>query len=185
MIENLDELYVALQNLVETASGVETVILADQGRPAPDGLYATYDPIPVRAVGHPRTSRDLVDATEDFNEEKLGKDWQDFEATTISQIELMVSCNFLNEGARDAAWRMHNAMFRWPVQEITHENGIAWRSNSEIRNLTALSQGGLQPRYQVDAHLWIEVGVTDQVLRANGFDFKIEDEAGNVLYDGG
>lgn len=170
------------------ASGIsppENVILAEQGRTPPEGLYATYKPTPVRAVGHPRTSHELVDATEDFNEAELGSGWQDFEATTISQLELLLSCNFMNEGARDAAWRMHHANFRWPVQERLHANNIGWRNASEVRDLTAIYQAGHQPRYQVDVNLWIEVSVTDSVLRAAGFSTVIEDAAGNVLYDGG
>jgi len=182
MITALEDLYTELQALVSDASGVTTVILADQGAPPPDGLYATYKPIPVRAVGAPRTSRELVDATEDFNESLLGADWQDFEATTISQLELMVSCNFLNGTARDAAWRMHNANFRWPIQQRLHTAGIGWRYASEIRDLTAIWQADYQPRWQVDVNLWIETSITDSVLRANGFSYTIEDEDGNVLY---
>lgn len=186
MVTDLDSLYVALQGLVATASGVAQgrVILAEQGRPPPTphgDLYATYKPVPVRAVGHPRTARQLVDATEPFNEAELGAGWQDFEATTISQLELMLSCNFLNGAARDAAWRMHNANFRWPVQERLHADSIGWRYASEARDLTAIERAGFQPRYQVDVHLWIEVSITDSVLRANSFSFRLEDEDGNVL----
>lgn len=189
MITSLDALYTELQGIVATATGISTsrVILADQGRPPPEpqgDLYATYRPIPVRAVGYPRVSRTLVDATEDFNETELGTDWQDYEATTISQMELMLSCNFLNGAARDAAWKMHNANFRWPVLERLHTARIGWRKASEIRRLTGIDQAGFQPRYQVDVDLYIEVSITDDVLRANSFALTIEDEAGNVLYDG-
>jgi len=184
MITSIEDLYGSLQSLISTATGVGTVILADQGRPAPEGLYATYNPVPIRAVGHPRQSRELVAAEEDFNESLLGADWEDYDATTISQMELTLSVNFFNEGARDAAWKMHNAMHRWPVQERLYTAGIAWRGNSEVRRLTEVIQAGLQPRYQVDANLWIEVAITEQVLRANSFYMQVEDKAGNVLYDG-
>lgn len=182
MITALDELYVELQELVQTASGVPLAILADQGQTPPFGLYATYKPTPIRAIGHPRKSRALLDATEDFNESLLGADWQDFEETTISNLELMLSCNFLNGTARDAAWRMHNANFRWPIQERLWTAGIGWRNASEARDLTAIWQADYQTRWQVDVFLWIETQITDSVLRANGFSYTIEDEDGNVLY---
>lgn len=189
MITELDSLYVALQRLVSLASGVPQarVILADQGRPPPEpvgDLYATYLPVPVRAVGQPRKSRELVPAVEDFNESLLGADWEDFEETTISQLDLMVSCNFLNGAARDAAWRMHNANHRWPVTEALWADKIGWRYASEARRLTNIDQAGFQPRYQVDLFVYVETQITDEVLRAAGFSYNIEDKAGNVLVEG-
>ena len=189
MIESLDQLYVDLQRIVALASGVseDRVILADQGRPPPEPagtLYATYNPVIVRAYGQPRSERELVDATEDFNESLLGADWQDFEETTISQAELLVSCNFLNEGARDAAWRMHNANHRWPIQEALWVADLGWRYCSEVRNLTGLYQAGAQPRYQTDWNVYAEMAVTDSVLRAAGFSYTVEDKAGNTIASG-
>ena len=183
MIETIDQLYTGLRDIIATASGVEqsAVILADQGRPAPDTLYATYKPVPVRAVGAPRTSLALVDATEPYDEALLGADWQDFEATTITSMEMMVSCNFLNEGAANAATRLPNANFRLPVLERLRSYGIGWRRCSEVRDLTGLLQAGLQPRYQVDLDIWVESRITDNVLRAAGFSLTVEDSDGNEL----
>lgn len=176
-MQHVDELYTAFQTLVRVASGVEQVILANQGRPAPPGLHATYNPVPVRAVGHPRKRRADVPAQDcDI------PDWTDFEETTVSQMDFLLSVNFFNEGARDAAWRMHNANFRAPVQELLFTHGIGWRTCSEVRSLTELSQGGLQPRYQVDVRLYVEAEVTDIVLRASGFALVMHDEDGNLIY---
>lgn len=176
-MQHVDELYTAFQTLVRVASGVEQVILANQGRPAPPGLHATYNPVPVRAVGHPRRQRADVPAQDcDI------PDWTDFEETTVSQMDFLLSVNFFNEGARDAAWRMHNANFRAPVQELLFTHGIGWRTCSEVRSLTELSQGGLQPRYQVDVRLYVEAEVTDIVLRAAGFALVMHDEDGNLIY---
>jgi len=185
---SLDDLYVDLQRIVSLASGVplSRTILAEQGRPAPepeDELYATYNPIPVRAVGQPRQELSLVDATEDFNETLLGADWQDFEQTVISQLELMVSINFFNDGARDSAWRMHNANHSWSVTDALWAAEIGWRYCSDVRNMTDLLQAGLQQRYQVDLNLYVETAIVDNVLRAAGFSVTIEDEAGNIVSD--
>ena len=185
-VESLDALYTDLQRLVFIASGVDQgrVILADQGRPPPEpqgDLYATYNPIPVRAVGHPRTSLALVDPVADYNESLLGSDWQDFEATTITQLDLMLSCNFLNEGARDAAWKLHNANFRYPVTDQLWSMQAGWRFASDVRRLTDIYQAGLQPRYQVDVHLYIATQIKDAILRAAGFSVSVEDEDGNEV----
>lgn len=176
-MERTEDLYEAFQTLVRVASGVETVILANQGRPEPKGLYATYNPVPVRAVGHPRRQRFDVPA-----QDSDIPGWTDFAESTITQMDFLLSVNFFNEGARDAAWRMHNANFRAPVQELLFTHGIGWRTCSEVRSLTELSQGGLQPRYQVDVRLYVEAEVTDIVLRAAGFALVMHDEDGNLIY---
>lgn len=64
-METIDELHDVFRQLVSMASGVETVILADQGRPAPAGIYATYKPVPVRAYGWSRKKRELIPAIAD------------------------------------------------------------------------------------------------------------------------
>lgn len=188
MIENLNELYVGLHEILVLVTGIpaERVILASQGRPEPDGLepYATYKPYVVRAVGHPRKERSLVPATEDFNEAKLGPDWEDFEEITISQAEIMLSVNILNSGASNLIWRVMNANFRWPVQERLYQLGIAWRNTSEARRLSAVDQAGIQSRHQIDINLYAGLSVTDSVLRAAGFSYDIVDEAGNLIADG-
>lgn len=183
---SLVDLYTDIQRVVSDATGVELsrVILADQGRPAPqpdDELYATYNPIPVRAVGQPRQELELVDATEDFNESLLGADWQDFRQSVVSQLDLMVSVNLFNTGARDAAWRMHNANHSWSVQNALWVGGLGWRYCSDARRLTDLMQSGLQERYQVDLNLYAGVAIQDNVLRAAGFSVEVEDEQGRII----
>nr|WP_252318096.1 hypothetical protein [Candidatus Symbiopectobacterium endolongispinus] len=62
-MKNIDDLYGVFQQLVSLTSGVETVILADQGRDAPTGLYATYKPIHIRAYGWSQRRRELTAET--------------------------------------------------------------------------------------------------------------------------
>ena len=186
MIDSLDQLYEAFQTLVSAASGVDEnrVILANQGTPVPqpeNDLYATYNPIPIKAYGFPRTSLKEVDAVQDFNETLLGPNWQDLEATTIRQLDMMVSCNFINGGAREASWQIHAANHRLPINEILYFNKIGWRFASEIRDLTGVTQAGVQPRYQVDLNLYVETEITDEILSAAGFKVNIEDKQGNTL----
>lgn len=176
-VESVDELYGVLAKLVRDASGYEVAILADQGRAPPAGAYATYKPIPVRAYGQPRRVRTDVPAVEpvpDFA-------WTDMKETLITSLEMMVSINFFDDGAQNAALRMQQAQFRQPISDYCFANGIAWRYVSESRNLTGVEMGDMQQRYQVDLHLWIETQVTDIILRAAGFSIVIDDENGNEL----
>lgn len=179
MMESIEELYPVFQELVKLSTGLETVILANQGKPAPTELHATYSAIPVRAYGHVRRERTEVPATEPFDPE-LG-DWTDFDEKALTSMQFILSVNILNEGAATAAMKLHNANFRGPVSKFLYENKIAWRYVSDARNLTRLMQAGVQPRYQSDIHLFIEASVSYTVLRAAGFSVEIRDERGNLL----
>lgn len=178
MIQSFIELLPAVQRIISAASGVplRNVILADQNRQQPQGLYATYKVYPVRAVGMPRTQRTMIPA---IGEAPVGH--QDFRELVISDFEIMVSCNFLNEGAQDAAFRMHHGSSRIPVADELYGSGIGWRYCSDIRDLTDLAQGGLQPRYQTDLHLYVETAVVYDTEQAIGVDVVVYDEYGNVL----
>lgn len=177
-MESIEEMYPALQQLVKLATGVDTVILADQGYPAPEGLYATYNLVPVKAYGHVRRKRVDVPAVD--VDPSLGE-WTDFEETALTSMQCMLSVNIHNEGAATAMMKLHNANFRAPIRDHLYANQIAWRYVSDARNLTGRLQAGLQPRYQADVHLYIEAAVSYTVLRAAGFTVEIRDESGNLL----
>jgi hypothetical protein len=176
-VETLDELHSTIGNLIRTASGVNAVILANQDHAPPPGTYGTYHLMPVRAYGHPRRDRADIAAAEPVPTFA----WTDIAETTVTQLELMVSVNFFDSGAKQAALMMQQAQFRSPVSEYCYVNGIAWRYTSESRDLTGLEMATIQERYQVDLHLWVETAITDTILRAAGFSVTIEDEGGNAL----
>lgn len=173
-MDNIDDLYTVFQELVVLASGVGKVIPADEGRDAPTGLYATYKPIPIRAYGWSQRRRELTPATED-TDPALGQ-WQDLRETVATSMEFILSVNIINEGADSAIMRLHNANFRQPVSEFLYRNEIAWRHVSTCRNLTGILQAGIQPRWQVDIHLFIEHTVSYELLRAAGFDIQLTNE---------
>lgn len=185
-METLEEFYEVFRTLVSLSSGVDSdsVILSDQGRSAPTSLYVTYKPHPIRAVGHPRRIREDVAAVGSSIPE-----WTDLNETVASQLDLMIACNFFNEGsdvssdneARNAAWRMHNANFRNSVHEYLYSNNLGWRYCSDIRDLSNLLQAGIQPRYQVDVLLYAEVEVSEVVLRAAGFNLVVVDYEDNEI----
>jgi len=182
MITSIDQLYDGFRSLVAESSGVPIadVILANQGKPPPKkkAIYATYNPVPVRAYGQPYRDRTLTPA----EEPGPTPEWEDIAEANVTSLELMLSVNFLNEGARDAAWKMHNSSHRAPVRKILFDNEIAWRYAGEIRNMTTPYLSDFQPRYQLDIHLYIEVAITDTILRAAGFSFTVEDKNGDKLY---
>lgn len=177
MIEDIDELNGVFARFVRDASGVPLAILANQGGSRPEGLYATYNPMPIRAYGHPRRLHNEVPAVEPVPT----FDWTDFEEVTISNLELLLSLNFFNDGSKNAAMRMLNCQFRSPIGEMLYFNGISVRDAGPVRNLTGLESAEIQSRHQVDVHMFVEMGISDTVLRAAGFRVKIEDENGNVL----
>lgn len=170
-MEIISDLNPTFQQLVRLASGVETVILADQGRTAPSGLYATYKPVPVRAYGH--SGHRMTDIAP-VEVSGAGDDWTDLQDTVFTSMEFMLSVNILNEGADTAIMRLHNANFRYPVSVYLHQNGIAWRNVSACRNLTGLLQAGLQPRWQADINLFINHTISYPVLRAAGFTVNVQ-----------
>jgi len=175
-METIEELYPVFQQLVRLATGVETVILANQTAAPPNGLYATYLPVPVRAYGHIRRERVEVPATEPTDLE----DWTDFDETALTSMQFILSVNILNEGAATAAMKLHNANFRGPVSQFLYAHKIAWRYVGDTRNLTGLMQAGVQPRYQSDIHLFIEASVSYTVLRAAGFSVELKFELPDV-----
>ncbi|MFE8049310.1 phage neck terminator protein [Brenneria goodwinii] len=173
-METIDQLHSVLQELVAMSSGVDTVILADQGRDAPTGLYATYKPIPIRAYGWSRRRRELIPATEETD--PALEQWQDLRETVVTSMEFMLSVNIINEGADTAIMRLHNANLRQPVSEFLYRNEIAWRHVSTCRNLTGIIQAGIQPRWQADIHLFIEHTISYELLRAAGFHVQFTNE---------
>lgn len=174
-MREITELYDLFQELVSTCTDIpkERIILADQGRSPPAGnqLYATYNPLPIRAYGQPGHRYEFIKPLEDFDY-SLGPDWQDLEEVTASSMEFMLSVNFFNEGASQAAMMLQNANFRTHVSDFLFIQKIGFRYVSSLRNLNAYFQAGIQPRWQADVHLFIEHEVASKVLKAAGFHIK-------------
>ncbi|MES3577631.1 phage neck terminator protein [Enterobacter cloacae] len=174
-MKEISELHGLLQGLVSICTGMAAprIILADQGRAPPKGagLYATYNPVPIRAYGQPSQRLEYTDAQEEYDE-SLGENWQDLEEITASSMEMMLSVNFFNEGASQAAMMLHNANFRSHVSDYLFLNKLGFRYVSNPRNLSTHFQSGIQPRWQADIHLFVEHEVSGKVLRAAGFSIE-------------
>lgn len=98
-----------------------------------------------------RIQREVVAPIEEVDP-SLGDDWTDFNETACSALELMISVNFFNAGAAQAAMMLQNANFRLPVSQYLFQNKIAALCQHP-RNLSALYQAGIQQRYQSDIQL--------------------------------
>ncbi|CFQ59550.1 Uncharacterised protein [Yersinia frederiksenii] len=177
-METIEEMYPVFQQLISLAAAVplERVVLADQGRNPPIGnsLYATYNPVPIRAYGQTRRKREFIPAIAE-TDPALGEEWQDLQETACTSMEFLLSVNLLNSGTATAAMHLANANFVTPVSDYLFRHKIAWRFSSNFRNLTGLLQAGLQPRYQADIHLFIEKTASYALLRAAGFDIQIRE----------
>ncbi|HEN3610084.1 TPA: hypothetical protein U5E44_003317 [Yersinia enterocolitica] len=177
-METIEEMYPVFQQLISLAAVVplERVVLADQGRNPPIGndLYATYNPVPIRAYGQTRRKREFVPAIAE-TDPALGEEWQDLQETSCTSMEFLLSVNLFNTGAATAAMHLANANFLTPVSDYLFRHKIAWRFSSNFRNFTGLLQAGLQPRYQTDIHLFIEKTASYALLRAAGFDIQIRE----------
>lgn len=177
MIETFEDLLDPTVAILAATSGLaeDRIIPADEGRgpPQPETqLYATYALIPIRAYGQPRKSRELIDALEDGPT----PDWEDMAETLITSIELMVSVNFYNEGAAEKAWSILGAEYREDVIKLLHDHEVAWRYASEVRRVPAIVQAGVEQRFQLDLHWFVNTAFTQDVLRAAGVEIRVEEQ---------
>jgi hypothetical protein len=176
-MKDIDDLNPILQQIVCTLTGaaVNRVILANQGRPMPGGtdLSASYLLVPIRAYGWPTFSYEDVPADPPADP-SLGS-WTDYDVTMRSTMVFTLSVNLFNEGAATAAMSLPNGNFRPDIASLLRQNRIGWFRTSQPRNLTALQNAGMQPRYQCDLTLYAEVETTYAVLRAAGFSFEVTD----------
>lgn len=177
-MKDISELHDTLRGLVSVCSGLDEnrIILANQGRSPPKGeaLYATYNPVPVRAYGQPSQTVTPAGPHEAFDA-NLGADWQDLAVITATSMEFMLSVNFFNDGAAQAAMLLHNANFRPPVSAYLFRHALAFRYVSNPRNLSAHFQAQIQPRWQADIFLFVNQEVSSDILRAAGFTLDLLD----------
>ncbi|WP_416425587.1 hypothetical protein RAM80_07470 [Pseudomonas sp. App30] len=158
-----------------TGAAANRVILANQGRPMPGGtdLSASYLLVPLRAYGWPTFDYVDVPAVEPADP-SLGT-WTDWDVTMKTTMVFQLSVNLFNDGAGTAVMNLPNGNFRPDIASLLRQNKAGWFKSSQPRNLTALQNAGMQPRYQCDLTLYAEVETTYAVLRAAGFRYEVTD----------
>lgn len=175
VLSELNEIFLELISLASKVP-IDKIILADQGKPTQNfGLatYATYKPIPIRAYGQVHYKREEIAPIEEYDP-ALGDKWTDLKETACTSMEIMLSVNFFNDGAEQAAMMLQNANFRNPISDYLFSKDIAWRYTSNPRNLSAIFQAGIQQRWQTDIQLFVEHTVSYDVLRAANFQVILE-----------
>ena len=98
-----------------------------------------------------RIQREVVAPIEEVDP-SLGDDWTDFNETACSALELMISVNFFNAGAAQAAMMLQNANFRLPVSQYLFQNKIAALCQHPQKSQCAVPSRD-QQRYQSDIQL--------------------------------
>lgn len=183
MVTDWDELDVTMHSLMVQCTGLpeNRVIKANQDRPEPSNdLYLTWNAVPVRAVGQPRRTMEEIPEIEPSDY----ANWTDLKETVISQLDMILSVNCINSGAKNLAWKVHQANYLNSVASFCAANGIGWRYASPARRLTGLQQAAYQSRYQVDINLYIETAISDTLLAAASAPVILYDEDGNIIAEG-
>lgn len=159
----------AVCSIVETVTGIPAFI-GDPNSGAPDGTYCAV----------------RVQSEEGFGqaEKSLEANGQDFLAITKTQKVVTVSLNFYRDGAMAFAGALREANKRYPVQGILYLGKLGWQRLGPINNLTALLNGNMEERAQVNLYLYAEDAVQDTVNRAYKVKFTTSDEDGHVLAQG-
>lgn len=159
----------AVCQIVETVTGV-TAFIGDPGVGAPDGTYCAV----------------RVQAEEGFGQamKSLEAAGQDFTDITKTQKVVTVSLNFYRDGAMAYAGALREANKRYPVRGILYLAQLGWQRLGPINNLTALLNGNMEERAQVNLYLYAEDTVEDTVNRARKVKFTTSDEDGHVLAQG-
>ena len=189
----IDDILPAIQEIISLASGVplNRVILGNQGRAAPSGNapYISYLPTPLRVYGRPTVSA-LKDAApvEGYDpslDSLIDGGWKDFNQTLSTNWIIMVSITVFNEGADTVCMKLPFATSRSDILAFASKNEVSIRQTSNVRNLSAVMQAGVQPRYNVDMELWARLDVNIDVLRAARVPFVIrESDSNKILAEG-
>lgn len=175
------ELNKPFQELIHLATGypLNRILVANQGQSSPRDPFCTFRIMPTGTQGAPRREQTLV-PTQDCNI----PNWMDTEETTIQRVKIRVSVQFFRDGAKDAAWKMHNCNWRTPIANHLLINKMQWSGATSPNNLTDLEQAEYRQRYQLDVNLIVEGKVKDLILLAHSIAWNIDDEEGNDIADG-
>lgn len=155
--------------IVEAVTGV-TAFIADPGVGAPDGTYCAVRVQTEDGFGQAMKSLEVAG--------------QDFTDITKTQKVVTVSLNFYRDGAMVYAGALREANKRYPVRGILYLAKLGWQRLGPINNLTALLNGNMEERAQVNLYLYAEDTVEDTVNRARKVKFTTSDEDGHVLAQG-
>lgn len=168
-----DEIFNILKPIVQSVTGLQTVILADEldasgvGRPSPNGEYITIEPkqsLTQRGQANIHRSNSATDQSVDV----------DVRAQVI--VEASINC-FRGRDAITRVSRLQQCNKRPDVSATLRSAKLGWQRVSSPNNLTRLQSGNPEQRAQCYIYLYYEMTATTVTMNA------IESAGWEAYYD--
>lgn len=174
------EIFNIIRPIVESVTGVSTVILADQvradgsGLPSPDGEYIVIEPKQsISERGQANIYRN-TSATP-----------QSIDVEVRAQIIVEVSVNvFRGVDALSRVSRLLQCNKRPDVSATLFKNKLGWNRTSAPNNLTRLQSGNPEQRAQIYLYLMYETRDPVTINTIESASYEIQYEDGQVIASG-
>ena len=174
------ELFNILRPIVQTVTGVPTVILADQvdskgkGLPAPSGEYATIEPKQsVSQRGQANIYRSTSAAPRAID--------TDVRAQIIVEASINV---FRGVDAVSRVERLLQCNKRPDISNTLRAAKLGWQRASTPNNLTRLQSGNPEQRAQVYLYLYYETTDSVTINNIESASYQVQYEDGQVIASG-
>ena len=173
------ELFNILRPIVETVTGVPTVILANQvrsdgtGIPSPSGEYITIEPkqsVSQRGQANVYRTTSTVERSVDV----------DIRAQIVVEASINV---YRGTDAVSRVSRLQQCHKRPDVLATLFKAGLGWQRVSAPNNLTMMQSGNPEQRAQIYVYLMYETTDLVTINNIESVDLTVLDEADEVLYN--
>jgi hypothetical protein len=163
------ELFQILRPIVQTVTGVQTVILADQNQAAPKGEYVTIRP---RQSINERGQANI--RTKNVPGDKVSTDVR-------AQIIATCSLNFYRGEAMANAQKLKQCNKRPDVSMSLFKSKIGWGGTDAVNNLTSLQSSNWEQRAQVMIRLLYETSDVVEINNILSTQVILQNEKGTTL----
>lgn len=174
---NLD-LYKLVREIVLTATGCPTAILANQNEKSPDGEYCA---IHVDTTKRQRGQANIEAKNQAFTTPSPIGNVINLDFGVKAQIIHSVELNFYRGDANTYAARMFQANKRPDISALLFQNSVGWQGADAVNDLTALQATKREPRAQVVIRLMYEQSDVQVVNSIYGVLTEIENEDGDII----
>ena len=167
---NRIDIFQTIRPIIETVTGVSTVVLADPNAPSPSDEYVSVEPkqsISQRGQANIHRSTSMTPESVDID--------------VRAQVMVEVSLNFYRGNARDRAERLLQANKRSDVSAILFKAGLGWNRENAINNLTALQSNNFEQRAQLSIFLMYETTDPFVINSIESVAVSVENENADVL----
>lgn len=177
---NRIELFQMLRPIVESVTGVSTVILANQtdsngvGLPSPSGEYIVIDPkqsIAQRGQANVHRTNSLTPESIDI----------DIRAQII--VEASINC-YRGVDAISRLERLIECNKRSDISATLFTKGVGWQRTSAPNDLTTLQSGNPEQRAQINVYLYYETSNPITINAIESSSYAVQYEDGSVVSSG-